>query len=222
MKPLPDNVELMRDVSAARWVVDGLRPWGKGGVPVASVVPEGFEAYARVPHEGQPDFGEGLPIHQLAALAGVLSGFTSTPDSCWMCVWSGYGYWSSRSSGITVLDHGDHDSLEEAHRLEAEFQRVMREREELLYGVPEVGEEYYLFHGSLSEVDSLIFEFDGSPESPNMWWTDDRAWCASSGIDLPATFVGGSRACIDAVITLLGASEVGPDDDVNERPTGDQ
>jgi hypothetical protein len=228
MKPLPENVELMRDVSAARWVVEGLRPWSRfrQGVPVAGVVPEGFEAYARVRHEGQAqtEYGDDLPPEQLTALAGLLSGFTSTPDPCWICIWSGYGFWRSRAHMVLVFGAEGEEGRAEARRLEAEFQRVMDERDRLLDGVPEVdtdGREYYLFRGPLSEVDSVVFDHDGAAQSPNLWWPDDRAWCVGSDIDLPSTYVGGSRACIDAVIATpeLDASEVGPDDSVSQPPT---
>lgn len=48
---LPEDVELLRDVSAAGWVLHGLRPIGKGDVRVESLVPPAFEAYGRVLHE---------------------------------------------------------------------------------------------------------------------------------------------------------------------------
>ena len=37
-------------------------------------------------------------------------------------------------------------------------------------------------------------------QSPNLWWPDDRAWCVSTEIDLMSTYVGGSRACIQAIV----------------------
>src|ERR1700686_4370814 len=56
------RVELMRDTFAARWVEQRLWKWGKDGVPVGSVVPEGFEAFARIlhpAHKSPADGGEG-------------------------------------------------------------------------------------------------------------------------------------------------------------------
>jgi streptogramin lyase len=47
---LPHNVELLTDTSSAHWVVSRLAPWGHDGVRVASFMPNGFEAYARVFH----------------------------------------------------------------------------------------------------------------------------------------------------------------------------
>ena len=46
---LPENVALQTDVSAASWVVEGLRPWGiTYPQPVACFLPDAFEAYAQV------------------------------------------------------------------------------------------------------------------------------------------------------------------------------
>lgn len=51
---LPENVALQTDVSAASWVVEGLRPWGISyPQPVACFLPDVFEAYARVLHPGR-------------------------------------------------------------------------------------------------------------------------------------------------------------------------
>ena len=33
----------------------------------------------------------------------------------------------------------------------------------------------------------------GLPE-PNLWWPADRAWRVASDIDLPSTYLGGTRA----------------------------
>lgn len=51
---LPENIALQADVSAASWVVEGLRPWGiTYPQPVACFLPDVFEAYARVLHPGR-------------------------------------------------------------------------------------------------------------------------------------------------------------------------
>lgn len=50
MLTLPQGVELVSEPSPARWIVERLRPWDRSGVRVASFVPEGFEAYARILH----------------------------------------------------------------------------------------------------------------------------------------------------------------------------
>jgi hypothetical protein len=63
----------------------------------------------------------------------------------------------------------------------------------------------------------------------NLWWPGDRAWCVSTDIDLMTTYIGGTRACIDAILRRpnLEAYEVPPDqsvtitaDTVNPPPAG--
>ena len=48
--PIPDGVNLESDVAPASWIVERLWSWGTDEFLVGSVVPEGFEAYARVLH----------------------------------------------------------------------------------------------------------------------------------------------------------------------------
>jgi hypothetical protein len=39
------------------------------------------------------------------------------------------------------------------------------------------------------------------PESPNLWWPDDRAWCVATEIDLDSTYVGGSATMIRELLS---------------------
>jgi hypothetical protein len=57
---LPHDVELRTDATTAHWVVSRLAPWNHDGVRVASFMPDGFEAYARVFH---PAGERGGPSH---------------------------------------------------------------------------------------------------------------------------------------------------------------
>jgi len=38
------------------------------------------------------------------------------------------------------------------------------------------------------------------PQSPNLFWPSDRAWCVATEIDLDSTYVGGSRALVEAIL----------------------
>ena len=57
--------------------------------------------------------------------------------------------------------------------------------------------EYYLFHGNL-DPDLAGKAFNYRP--PTYWWPGDRAWCVYTDIDATDTFIGGSAACIEAVL----------------------
>src|SRR5688500_8645338 len=144
----PDGLTLQRDVSPARWIEDALAgtPWAT----VRSLVPAGFEAYARVLHPAHRRHGDqrypswtpvrwselaaknggtmrrlvqfdriggigtrydrgpavrpgeppeidapligSLPFELVAPLVSVLGTSTGTAETCWFCVWHGYGW----------------------------------------------------------------------------------------------------------------------------------
>lgn len=61
--------------------------------------------------------------------------------------------------------------------------------------------DYHLFAGPIEGAavdlagDSILF-----PLCPNLWWPADHAWCVATEIDFAWTYVGGSRACVDALL----------------------
>ena len=221
----PEGVELMEDIAPARWIEECLWPWGSAtgieGVRVGSFVPDGFAAYARVFHPAElrdrghepvqrspvrwstvaswtgrtvhpemqferianlsepyqrPPWGSYprygcLPSEECRAIANVLRGFTSTPNRCYFCVWEGWGF---RDPGL--------------------YKNASRLR------VP--GRDYLLFQGPLDAVMSFLDHFPrGWSQLPSIWWPDDRAWCVATEIDNPDTYVGGSDACIERILS---------------------
>ena len=75
----PTGVELIKDVSVADWAVADLAPWGRE-IRLASFIPSGFEAYARVfpPARVQsgPEIGALVSWGELARKRGI----ALTPD----------------------------------------------------------------------------------------------------------------------------------------------
>jgi hypothetical protein len=204
----PPEVELLSDVSPAAWVIEGLRSWGRDGVPVTSIVPEGFHAYARIEHPDDSMEGEVLP-ETMGMLVPILEDFTTTPDGCFFCVWDGWGFWFQGSHAVMTPDP----------EMKAAHERASAERDRIMKQAPLVkaqARDYFLFHGPLSAASSLAF--DGFDQSPNLWWPDDRAWCVGTEIDLKDTYVGASRECIERLVATpdLNASQVEPGDDVNQ------
>lgn len=52
-------------------------------------------------------------------------------------------------------------------------------------------------------VDAALASYSSIPfshQSANLWWPSDQAWCVATEIDFAWTYVGGSRACIDAIL----------------------
>jgi hypothetical protein len=55
------------------------------------------------------------------------------------------------------------------------------------------------------------------PESPNLFWPQDHAWCVASEIDLPFTLVAGSNALAEHLMghAMLEAEQAFADDPVD-------
>ncbi len=213
----------------ADWIGPRLAPFDSG--EVTSVVPDGFESYARILHpcpdtdggtvrwsrvaqwSGIPlrpgmqfteiafpehtpdgpvpcDHGpvEGtLPRGDAAALTAPLAAHTSTPGTCWFCVWDGFGW-----DNWVPLTFGDGD----APALPPFRDPVPSEvRDGPRVRLPH--RDYFLYGGPASDVVALA---DAVDQTPNLWWPEDRAWCAGTDIDLPVTYLGGSADLIAAVL----------------------
>jgi hypothetical protein len=179
----------------------------------------------------EPDEGR-CPPFIVEALVEIL--VASTPgDGCWFAIWDGYG---SLGPGLAVIrSFGDDRTAARAHE-RAERARRRRAAEQLA-AIPRFSihpspagaalRDYILLHGPI-EVASRL-EFNGSYQSPNLWWPDDRSWCVATEVDGFSTYVGGSRLCIDAVLADARLEALpsdpqhrfdGDSDRVNPRPPG--
>jgi hypothetical protein len=116
----------------------------------------------------------------------------STPASCWLCLWDGYG-WLHGSPSVVIM--GRRGSIPVPPVFPAEVLDGPRVR------LP--GRDYLLFAGPLAAApqlgwtDPYGFFF---PQSPNLFWPADHAWCVASEIDLFCTLVGGSDDLAEALI----------------------
>jgi len=77
---LPPDVELVRDVQAADWIVATLESWSHSGIRVESFVPAGFEAYVRVLHPFEDWDGRRSTFHRWGDV-GAEHGIAIGPDT---------------------------------------------------------------------------------------------------------------------------------------------
>jgi hypothetical protein len=232
------------DACAAGWVVAGLRGFAES---VLSLVPAGFSEYVRVFHPAVRSMGSdrvavawgeiasanGVRMHagvQLGSITGseayesagqpgvfdqppltgtlrrelldplveVLARHTATPGSCCFAVWEGWGALPSEVRSAPT------------------------------FSVPQ--RSYHLLAGPVEAIRDLADACQplGPPQSPNLWWPEDQAWCVATEIDLKTTYIGADRACAQELIASPGveAALVSPDlgidwlsDTVNPRQT---
>jgi hypothetical protein len=209
------RVELMSDTSAARWIEERLWKWGQDGVPVGSVVPQGFDAYARILH----------PAHKNPASGGEAERVR------WETVaaWTGHVVHSQmqfeRIAKLPLNDFPPWDSpplqgvlpREECARVAGLLRSFTSTPARCWFaiwdgygfldpkrysGIPRVRaqhRDHILYRGPLDAVTG--FSWGAAPQdSPNLWWPDDQAWCVATDIDLADTYVGGSEECISRIL----------------------
>ncbi|HEY5266715.1 MAG TPA: hypothetical protein VIJ40_07875 [Acidimicrobiales bacterium] len=236
-----DALKMSENVSTADWIRSRLSPWESR--LVSSIIPSGFESYVRIlhpvalPQEGAPlvrwadvSRWSGVPLHprvqwheialpeiappneppwrnqgpregtlyypDVEALVEDLAPSTSTPQECFFCLWIGYF-----GGGAALVSLGS----------PPEFLPAPAQPSKL---VELPNREYGLFEGALEAATILELALSHHQQTPNLWWPLDRSWCVASEIDLPWTYVGGSSALIDRLLSddRLEAIEVSPDD----------
>ncbi|HXN78940.1 MAG TPA: hypothetical protein VN965_09245 [Candidatus Dormibacteraeota bacterium] len=137
-----------------------------------------------------------LPESQVLALADLLSRHTSTIGRCWFCLWDGYGY--LHPGGVMEL-RAYRDSLAgrwarwRHDHVDARLPRPKHQRISETTVKPNPHRSYLLFSGPITKA-------AGWEDGPNIWWPDDRTWCVASEIDLPYTYVGGSKELIEEIL----------------------
>lgn len=59
---------------------------------------------------------------------------------------------------------------------------------------------YHVFAGPVEAARTSYADVSFVHQSANLWWPADRAWCVATEVDFAWTYVGGTRALIDALL----------------------
>jgi hypothetical protein len=151
------------------------------------------------PWDGPPRAGE-LGSALLSALCDLLSRHTGTTRRCWFCLWDGYGWIDGSFSGATIVAWRGRtpDATARQAAIPPAFPPAVIDGPRLR--LPE--RDYIVFAGPLDAAAEMGQRVDGAffPQSPNLFWPDDRAWCVATEIDLDSTYIGGPAALVDELL----------------------
>ncbi len=210
-------MEPVEDVSVADWIKKGLRPYTPLGVKVGELVPEGFEAYARIFHPAYrpteaPGVDERIAWATIAGWTGrtvhpamQFHRIAQLPDDTFYNQNPEWGSSPHRGeldteeclaliktlSGMTSTPDRCYFCLWDGRAGQDEHHR----------GQPKLTLSdiwsYWLFQGP---IHSALGALRDDTLSANLWWPEDRAWCVTTHVDFTETYVGGSQACIDRIL----------------------
>lgn len=136
----------------------------------------------------EPEEGN-LDPAALAELLSVLERHTATAEMCYFALWEGYG-WISGSPAVAIA--GSSEPIPPA--FSPEVMAGPRLRHPL--------RDYLLFTGPLRAALAMGSRTGGwfPPQSPSIFWPQDRSWCVATEIDFDSTLLGGSAGLIEAVL----------------------
>lgn len=210
---LPEGVTLVHDPTPAQWVEERLarHPWAT----VGSLLPDDFEAYARVFHPAYRRAGtyEREPVSwaEVARMTGrTMHRRAEFAKLAGIEPWNGKPSWGNRPSEGDLPPEVAVPLVELLRRFTRTPERcwfciwngwgdlfALEGYDEDGYRhVKTPGREYLLAVGGIGMV-STIGENGGN--DPSIWWPDDHSWCVATEIDLDTTYVGGTTECIAAL-----------------------
>jgi hypothetical protein len=205
------GVELryLTDVTAAAWIGRRLHPFAKD---VGSVIPEGFDDYARVFHPAYRRGSDGPVAWREIAAA---NGRTAHPEMQFGSIAGTWGHSSPRPDLWTETPRTGTLPRELAAALVGVLRPRTRTPDRCWFAVwegwgglvrPDVPKfmlpqrGYLLATGTVRDALRTFTGHEAAYQSASLWWPDDHSWFVSTEVDFTYTYVGGAQDCIDAVI----------------------
>ena len=226
--PAPVPLAFSSNVESADWIRPRLSPFEEHRA--TSIVPNGFDAYARILHPAQlPERGRpvvrwsdvarwsGAPLGSLVQWHDIaLPQVTPLSEPPWHGQGPREGSPFAGDVDALADDLADYTADAEAcffcvwvgflGRGAAVFtplgaRPITPPRRDPPESVVSLPHrEYGLIEAPLSFATSLDSLNDGSHKTANLWWPADRSWCVASEIDLRWTYVGGSSELIAHIL----------------------
>jgi len=199
----------------ALWIGERLHPFGQD---VGSIVPPGFEAYARVFH---PPYRVGAdrtvtPVRwrdiASANERSIQAEMRRLDVSCQPAQFSHQQerLWDQQPktgrlpyeiAKRLVADLAAHTSTPESCWFavwDGFGDLAIPDHAGPKFAIP--GRTCLLLHGDIADVLHTLSSVDWIYLAPSLWWPEDRAWCVATDIDFTWTYIGGTRECIREVL----------------------
>lgn len=178
----------------------------------------------RRPWDQEPSMGE-IPEAVLDAITPILAEQTTMSDG-WFAVWEGSGL--DGGNVISVAWHVDHPPpprTPSRYRSRSTLPRTVLRGPKLR--LP--NREYLILTGPLDAVGKLgVWEAWDPGDSrhfehitPNLWWPEDRAWCAANEVDASWTCIGGTRQLIQEILSAPELETLELDPKLQHSPYND-
>ena len=208
------------DVTAAAWVVRGLRGFAES---VLSVVPDGFPAYVRIFHPAIR-YENGVPVQvpwrEVAAIQGTQvhpamqmpalsrrDALLNEPPPSGIDQWPDDGSLDKELMAPLAAVLGRHTATSGRCWFAVWEGWAAVQDDELIQAGPKFGvphRNYHLLSGPLEAAASRVLGDGYGYWSAQLIWPDDHAWCLATEVDFNSTYLGCSEACRDEVLALPG------------------
>jgi hypothetical protein len=197
----------LHDVTPAAWIGPRLHPFAQD---IGSVIPQGFEAYARLFHPVELDGSRRERWSDVASRNGRIAHSEMQ-----------FHMIAAPRGQIPSVDY-NRVNQPRMGTLHVEQRRILVDHLRRATTTPDIcwfamwegfgglgdgtvrervqlpNRNYLLYTGAIDRALESAFPFD---QSPNLWWPDDRAWFVATEIDFDSTFVGGDDRIIAALVT---------------------
>jgi hypothetical protein len=207
------------DPLGASWVLASLSEFGEG---VGSIVPTCFASYARVFHPASLDLDDSHNVRPVRwAEVAAANDRQMHPAAEWGSLTGSLEYIYNGGQPGIWSDPPELGSPPRAvaERLVALLANYTSSADDCWFAVsdiwgarlhdnisdaPKFGTDqrrFFLLRGPLRSALSSPHSEYGTDRLPGLWWPKDRAWFVGSDVDLLSTYVGGSEACIAALVS---------------------
>jgi hypothetical protein len=207
------DLHLTTDVSAADWIVAGVRNFE---YDVGSLVPVGFAAYARVFHPARRHDADGSWSEVSWRSVAAANGKVAHAGMEWIAITGSWRFLhADQQPGIWDAEPSEGSlPARQAQRLSEVLRSFTTTPLDCSFAiwdgyggapyprdtVPKVmmpNRQMVLFRGPLQAATTSLATH--GQQSAHLWWPDDRSWCVATDVDLMTTYVAGSVECIAAV-----------------------